>query len=38
MIDELARVRDSLGTPGAARRVAAIALELATQNVHRAAS
>src|SRR5205085_7981273 len=29
MIDELARVRDSLGTPGAARRVAAIALELA---------
>jgi len=29
MVTELARVRDSLGTPGAARRVAAIAMELA---------
>ena len=30
MLTELARVRDSLGTPGAARRVASIALELAS--------
>jgi lipid-A-disaccharide synthase len=29
MVAELARVRDSLGTPGAARRVATMALELA---------
>jgi lipid-A-disaccharide synthase len=29
MVTELARVRDSLGTPGAARRVATIAMELA---------
>jgi len=29
MVRELARVRDSLGTPGAARRVATMALELA---------
>ena len=29
MVGELARVRDSLGTPGAARRVATMALELA---------
>ena len=28
MVDELARVRDSLGTAGAARRVATIALDL----------
>ena len=31
MVTELARVRDSLGTPGAARRVATIAMELATR-------
>jgi lipid-A-disaccharide synthase len=32
MVAELARVRDSLGTPGAARRVAAIATELAVSD------
>jgi len=38
MVIELERVRDSLGTPGAARRVAAMALELAAPDAHRAAS
>ena len=38
MIVELERVRESLGTPGAARRVAAMALELATADARRAAS
>jgi len=34
MVRELARVRDSLGTPGAARRVATMALELAASKPH----
>ena len=34
MVRELARVRDSLGTPGAARRVAAMAIELAASTPH----
>jgi len=34
MVRELARVRDSLGTPGAARRVATMALELAASTPH----
>jgi lipid-A-disaccharide synthase len=38
MVVELERVRESLGTPGAARRVAAMALELATADARRAAS
>ena len=38
MVVELERVRQSLGTPGAARRVAAMALELATADARRAAS
>jgi lipid-A-disaccharide synthase len=38
MVNELARVRDSLGTPGAGRRVAALALELASRGVQMAAS
>jgi lipid-A-disaccharide synthase len=38
MVDELARVRDSLGTPGAARRVTTIALELAAPTERREAS
>jgi lipid-A-disaccharide synthase len=38
MVSELARVRESLGTPGAARRVATIAMELAMPDEHRAAS
>lgn len=38
MVNELTRVRDSLGTPGAARRVATLALELALPDVRQAAS
>jgi lipid-A-disaccharide synthase len=38
MLTELAAVRASLGTAGAARRVATMALELATRHAHRAAS
>lgn len=38
MLTELAAVRAALGTAGAARRVATIALELATRDAHRAAS
>ena len=38
MVDELARVRDSLGTPGASRRVATMALELASSAERREAS
>jgi lipid-A-disaccharide synthase len=38
MVLELEGVRASLGTPGAARRVAAMALELATTDARRAAS
>jgi len=38
MLSELAAVRASLGTAGAARRVATMALELATRDAHRAAS
>jgi lipid-A-disaccharide synthase len=38
MLTELAAVRASLGTAGAARRVATMALELATRDAHRAAS
>ena len=38
MVNELTRVRDSLGTPGAARRVATLALELASPDVRQAAS
>jgi lipid-A-disaccharide synthase len=38
MLTELAAVRTALGTAGAARRVATMALELATRDAHRAAS
>ena len=38
MLKELADVRAALGTPGAARRVATIALELAARDAQRAAS
>ena len=38
MIGELARVRDSLGTPGASRRVATMALEMAAPTARREAS
>jgi lipid-A-disaccharide synthase len=38
MLTELAAVRASLGTAGAARRVATMALELAMRDAHRAAS
>jgi lipid-A-disaccharide synthase len=38
MVDGLAHVRDSLGTPGAACRVATMALELATSSQQREAS
>ena len=38
MLTELAAVRAALGTAGAARRVATMALELATRDAHRAAS
>jgi len=38
MVLELERVRDSLGSPGAARRVATMALELVTPGARRAAS
>jgi lipid-A-disaccharide synthase len=38
MLTELAAVRAALGTAGAARRVASMALELATPDAHKAAS
>jgi lipid-A-disaccharide synthase len=38
MVDALAAVRESLGTAGAARRVATIALELAAETARREAS
>ena len=38
MVAELARVRDSLGTAGASRRVADIALQMASANARREAS
>jgi lipid-A-disaccharide synthase len=38
MVNDLARVRESLGTPGAGRRVAALALALASRDTRRAAS
>ena len=38
MVSELARVRDSLGTAGASRRVATMALELASGAERREAS
>jgi len=38
MVSELARVRDSLGTAGASRRVATMALELAASAERREAS
>jgi lipid-A-disaccharide synthase len=38
MVSELERVRESLGTPGAARRVAGLALSLASRDTRKAAS